>query len=171
MDRGPSDDPVTYFFRYDGNQLIYLGLVPDLLANTTCYADGDGLIHADTRISMLETRTAPMVYSINDNQKITVQEEEWYYPEYSSYTEEYNSHAILQNVTVYQEKSKDSEPVVLTASDGPVSFPAIDNKNWVQVQTKNNQIYYMYMDDFSTIDSDGEKLNSSDVFDQMLLAD
>ena len=171
-DSGDSDDPVTYFFRYDGKKLSYLGNVPDMLSSSACQTFGDGTILANTRLSVLETAYTSALYQVNPKGKIELVEQPWYdIEQYSGETLSAHVHEILQDVTVYKEPDQSAETMVLTANDGPVKFPRTDNKNWVEVEVKSGAIYYLYLTDFSTIQSGKKKLDVSETFSNIFLAD
>lgn len=169
-DNGMSDDPVTYFFRYDKGSILSLGYVNASLSGKDCVTYGDGTLTAMTHTTLLESAYAPADYMLSGD-KIVPAEQEWYYPDRTFFPEERLSHAILKDFTVYTANSTDANKKVLTAADGPVSFPALDNDHWVQVKTSDGNIYYMYMSDFSTIDSDGTMLSIEDVFENLYLVD
>lgn len=57
---GPSDDPVTYLYSYDGKQIIDIGYFDDILGENEWGSDsatcnGDGTISAKTRMDVLGT--------------------------------------------------------------------------------------------------------------------
>ncbi|MDD3416085.1 MAG: DUF3298 domain-containing protein [Lachnospiraceae bacterium] len=170
LDNGPNDYSTTHFFRYVNGNVLYLGYVEDLLSNSSCYTDGDSMIHADLHISLLETRCAPALYQLTKKNTIELFPQEWYYPNKCIGTSLFDFHNVLLPVTVYTENDLNSKPVELTSADGPVTFIALDNKHWIQVKTASNDIYYMYMNDFSIINSNGKELNSTDVFENLLVA-
>ena len=76
-------------------------------------------------------------------------------------------HDILKDVVVYTDKDQNSETVTLTSEDGPVTFPATDDKNWFMLKTKDDQTYYIYLEDFGTLES-GDWVN--EVFSNLLQA-
>ena len=168
-DYGPSDDPVTYFYDYKDGALVFLGYVEDLFENSTMEAYGDGILSANMPVEMIETVETNACYRL-ENGKITLMEQEWYAIDYSHRQEDFLEHDVLKNVTVYKEKSTASEKVILKAGEEEVRFPAADNVEWIQVQTEDGQIYYMHMADTLVIDSDGEKLDALDVFENLVLA-
>ena len=52
----------------------------------------------------------------------------------------------------------------------PVTFPATDNKEWVQIKAQDGTIYFMHMNSFIEIDSDGTAEDASEVFANLFLA-
>lgn len=166
LDNGPSADPVTHFFRYDKGQLSYLGGIYGLLTDSNTRNNGDGSITGQQLISLLETVTVPVTYVLK-NGKLEQKEEDWYYIDDSNLPQEFRSHDILKDVVVYTDKDQNSETVTLTSEDGPVTFPATDDKNWFMLKTKDDQTYYIYLKDFGTLES-GDWVN--EVFSNLLQA-
>lgn len=167
LDRGMSSDFQTHFFRYDRGNLSYLGSVADLLGNSSCKINGDGTLMANLPISLLETANTSVIYQL-EGDSLKLVEQSWYYINMDSFPEEYKIHDILTDVTVYKEKSQHSDTVTLTPEDGPVSFPATDNEHWFMLKTSDNQLYYLYLEDFSTLES-GQY--ATDIFKNLPLAD
>lgn len=171
-DTGDSDDPATYFFRYDGKKLEYLGLVPDLLSNSSCQAYGDGTIMADTRLNLLETAYTRALYQIGKDASIALRPQAWYpILRYTGIGAQQHKHRILQNVMLYTENNLSAQTIELTPADGSVIFPDTDNRNWVSVQADSGQSGYLYLSDFSTIGSGAQKMDVTDVFGQIVQAD
>lgn len=166
LDHGPSDDPVTYFFRFDGNSLTFLGSIEDLIGNPTCKLNGDGTLCARFLLNLLETKNALADYQVTSSGILEELPKTWYYVDNTSVFTEYQTHNILSTFTVHTEKSLESDTVSLTAADGPVCFPATDNMNWFVVETADGRIYYLYLEDFMTLE-DGQI--STDVFENLLM--
>lgn len=163
LDRGMSSDYMTYFFRYDRGNFIYLGSISDLLGNSSCKINGDGTLMADLPISLLETANTSVIYKLENN-SLDLVEQNWYYINTEDFPKEYQSHDILKDVTVYREKSRHSDSVTLTPEDGPVSFPATDNEHWFMLKTSDDQLYYLYLEDCCTLES-GEY--ATDIFQNL----
>ncbi len=166
LDHGMSDDYVTYFFRYDRGNLSYLGYICDLLSHSSCKINGDGTLMADLPINLLETANTSVLYQLKDN-SLEMIPQSWYYINMENFPEEYKYHEILADVTVYKEKSRNTDAITLTPKDGPVSFPATDNEHWFMLKTSDNQLYYLYLEDFCKLES-GQY--ATDVFKNLLQA-
>lgn len=166
QDEGESNNPQTYFYRYNGKQLNYLGSIYDLLSNSTTKATGDGTVSANLPIHMLETLSAKGSYKLDDN-KLSLVPQDWYTIDYSTLELKYQCHNLLKSVSVYTKPDTQSDKVLLTSDNDPVTFPATDNKHWFKIKTNNGKLYYLYMKDFSTLDS-GDDANS--VFDNLFQA-
>lgn len=168
MDYGPSDDFVTYFYRYlEDGSLKLLGSVSDLWSLGSCYLERDGFIAGNKRMELLQTWFAPAHWKMGDDGTISFYEEEMYYPG----VDESVHNRILDTVTVYSDKDLDSTTVELTPADGTVQFTATDNKNWVEFRTEDNRTLYLYMENFSEIGFPGGRKDSAAVFDQLNYAD
>lgn len=159
----------TYFLRYMNGKLSYVGSLQEVIDSETCNLWGDGTLQAKVHSELLETFTLEYNY-ILENETLKVQEQEWYPIDTDNYPEEYKTHAILKEVTVYTEKNTESEKRVLSPNDGNVTFPATDNKEWIQVKSEDGTIYYMHMKGFSEIDSAGNIEEATDVYENLLLA-
>lgn len=171
VDHGYSDDPLTIFLRYDKGQLTCLGTIEEPLDSETCTLYGDGTLSAMARSSMLETISFLYKYQVKDG-KLQVVPQEWYTIDNDSRTEEYRKHSILRDVKVYTENNIASDTKTLTKKDGAVTFVASDNTEWVKLQTEDGSIYYLHMekDSFTGIDSAGESIDATEVFDNLILA-
>ncbi len=168
MDYGPSDDPMTYFYRYeDADNFKQLGSVTDLWSSDSCYLESNGIITANGRLSLLQTWFAPFRWKLGADGSITALEDVMYYPKAGSA----QPNNILRDVMVYTSMDLSSEFKVLSQADGPVKFIATDNSNWVELQTRDESKLYLYMSDFSTIVSGEETMDASTVFDQLFMAD
>lgn len=168
-DYGMNDYNITYFFRYDGDKLSYIGSIPNVLESMDVELYGNGIVAGTMRMEMVETVRANVYYQLKDG-RISLVEQEWYEPDYSYFPEEYLSHDVLQDVTVYKENSLQSEKVVLKAGEEDVRFLATDNVEWVKLKTEDGQIYYLHMVQPILIDSDGQEIYATDVFKNILLA-
>jgi len=171
-DSGEDDNSATYLFRYDGKKLKYLGNVPDVPSDNSFQTFGDGTILAATRLSLLETAYTEVLYRINDKDRIVKTPENWYViKQYSGAEGKQHVHNILKNVTVYKDNDLKSDKVVLSAADGPVTFPKTDDEHWVKVVTADGRTLNMYLNDFNTIKSDNKEQAVTDTFSDIFLAD
>lgn len=168
-DYGMNDYNRTFFYRYEGGKLNYLGYIPDMLENAYVNVYGNGMISGTLRTDLIETVKSKVFYQLKDGE-IRLVEQEWYEPDYSYFMEEYLSHDVLLDVTVYKEPSLQSEKVVLTQGEEDVRFLATDNAEWVKIQTEDGEIYYVHMAEAIVIDSDGQNMMAPEVFENILLA-
>lgn len=168
-DHGPSDDPQTHFFRYENDSLKYLGFITDIPSNDGFVINGDGTVNAIIASNLLQTISLHDVYELNGD-TIAPREDTWYILDNEELADEYASHQILTNVTVYKDSDLNSETTTLTPEDGPVIFLSTDNKNWYQLQTKDGDTYYLYMTDFQTVPNEGTDMNAFEIFDNLFVA-
>lgn len=168
-DYGSNDYNTTHIVRYDKGELKFVGYLQDMIGFSTCKMAGDGTLQAKVHSDMVETVSIECMYALVDD-KLEVQEQEWYKIDTLNQSEKYQSHAILKEVTIYTEKDTASQPKVLTPSDGKVSFPATDNKEWVQVKMQDGTIYYLHMADTLEIDNAGTATDAREIFEDLLIA-
>ncbi|NTV78495.1 MAG: DUF3298 and DUF4163 domain-containing protein, partial [Clostridiales bacterium] len=167
QDYGPSDDPTTTFLRYkeDGSTIL-LGEITDLWSSSNSQLLENGLLQGSSRLSILQTWFAPAIWKLNGD-KLEKVDEEMYYPYENSMTD----NQILKNITVYDEMDKASKATILTSEDGPIRFIATDNKNWIQLQTQDDRSFYLFVNDYSKIESEGTLYEATEVFDSLIIAD
>lgn len=167
QDYGPSDDPMTYFFRYleDGSAVL-LGSITDLWSSCTSRISDNNLIEGRSRLAILQTWYAPALWKLENDELIKV-DEPMYYPYESSITE----NRILKDITVYDKMSQEGKQTILTPQEGPVRFIATDDKNWVELETADEVHYFMYLKDSSMVNSDGNEIAATSVFDSLIIAD
>lgn len=170
LDDGYGDTGATSFFRYNGKKVTFLGKVGDELLGNTCDAQGDGTVSAAERIDILETAEAGFTYELRSGE-LKRRTDDWYVIDQSNVPESYRSHKILRKVTAYEYKDRGSAKTVLTPADGPVSFTETDNEHWVKVKTASDKEYCIYLEDRTTVDTDGKKIDTADIFDNLYLAD
>ena len=167
QDYGPSDDPVTYFFRHleDGSTVL-LGGITDLWSSDTSRLLNNNLLEGRSRLSVLQTWFAPAHWKLEGEQLVKI-EEPTYYPYESSIVD----NQIMSDVAVYESRSMEAEKTVLTSEDGPVRFVATDDKNWVELETADGERYQLYLTDFSKVESDGQEVEATSAFDALIIAD
>lgn len=169
VDYNYNDYNLSHFFRYENNTLKYIGTIPDAPSNESFRVNGDGTVNAIIHANLLQTTRFQTVYEIKDGTLSPV-DTDWYKVDDINWSEEYRFHKILKDVTVYKEADLASETITLTSEDGPVSFPATDNKNWYQIKTKDGQIYYLYMTEFLTVPNGGTDMDATEIFENLFLA-
>jgi hypothetical protein len=167
QDNGESNDCKTYFFRYNGKELNFLGCIYDELSFSSTNVPGDGTITANLPIQLLQTISGKATYKLDDD-GFSLVPQDWYDINYANIEDKYQNHNILKDVTVYTEPDTNSDKVTLTSADGPVSFPAADNNHWYKIKTANGKLYYLYLDQFSTLES-GEEANT--IFENLYQVD
>lgn len=167
-DWGANDYLQTYFFRYTGKDVIYLGNITDMPDRTAVFY-GDGTLKCQTRLNLMETKSANVTYALKDN-KLSFVEPEWYYPINDMYEDTFLRHDVLKQITVYTDKDTTSETYTLLRGDGPIKILAVDDKEWGVIETLEHNIYFVHMSSPMEIDSDGETISIMDAFSNLLIA-
>lgn len=167
LDDGPSGDPEFHFMRYKDGKLIYMGSVFTDTAYDRLTVKGDGKIIGSGRLSLLQTWAAPFSWYV-DGDSIKLLEEEWYYPYVISGSE--NAIKQVKPVTVYEAASTDAARKVTEASAEIVTFGMTDNKNWVQFFKGDGTEGWIYLEDGFSIESGGENVPVTEVFENLNMA-
>ncbi len=173
MDYGPSDDCITSFFRYDGNNLKYLGNVSGLIVSS--YSDksdltfnGDGTISSYVRLSVMQTWFANVDWKLAETGGFEVVPADLYYPTSESGCDV----TALVDILVYASKSDASEKTVLNAG-AALTLIATDNKCWVLAETTDGKQCWVRLDtEYGQMveTTDGYKY-SSETFSGLCIAD
>lgn len=167
LDEGPSGDPQTYFLRYNGNELKYIGSIPDFPREATCKFTGDGTIIASCRLSILQTWSAPMKWELDENGHLKEVYEDMYYP-YNEYTDS-PAPKLHKDFFIYTKRDLKAEKIMVSAGS-KVTFISTDNKHWVCMKTEDGKEGWFYMEDFSHILNDGKQVESTLIFENLYFA-
>lgn len=142
LDEGPSEDPVTYFFQYDGT-LSCIGQVPgfpfaDLNGGLNGF-DGYGGIYGCSRIDLIETAYLRDRWWY-DGSRILDLDLRWhdFLPS--------RGHALYEDLPVYCELEETSATTVIPARE-EVFFLSTDGERWILVKGKNGNQGYMLVKD------------------------
>ncbi len=165
QDYGMSDDPVTYFFRYDGEQVIYLGYICDRISDLYIVNHGDGTVSARELMGIFETVRIQVTYEL-DGDRLVRQMKDLYTVVYESGN---TGKTVLRELTAYADMSLESEKISLSKDD-KIKVLATDDVEWIQIEDANGTICYIHMAAFCTIDSDGTEVDIYDAFDPVILA-
>jgi hypothetical protein len=166
QDLGPSDDPTTWFFRYDGTNLTCMGYVPDLLSSDSFQIDGQGTIRANQRLSLLQTWAATFTWKVADD-KLQPVPEALYSPNYYPGCE--STVTLTQPLKVYSTMDTTSPAETWQPNDTAVTFPATDNEKWVEVR-RGDDVGWVHFTDFCIVENDGET-DATVLFSGLFLAD
>ncbi|MBQ9984055.1 MAG: DUF3298 and DUF4163 domain-containing protein [Lachnospiraceae bacterium] len=166
QDYGMSDDPMTAFLRYNGNEVIYMGYVCDRVSDMYVVNDGEGKLHARERMAVFETVNMKTTYEIENDKLVQCMQD--LYP--IAYTDMSAEKGLLQDLYVFTEMSTDSEVVKLDAYTDVIAL-ATDNTEWVQIQyCEDGEIYYVHVVNHYLIDMNGFEVDSRDVFTDIIQA-
>lgn len=161
LDYGPSEDPVFHFIRLEAGELVYLGEVP---SDSLPVIKGDGTVIASGRLSILQTWNAPFTWVL-ENEELKHPEEEWYYPYVNAAIQEKPKQ--VKSVTVYEEPDRESEKKIVEPSEETISFGTTDNKNWVQFFRSDGIAGWIYLEDGTYMEADGEEYSVWEVFEDL----
>lgn len=128
LDYGPSEDLVSYFFRFKQDTMEYIGSVSGLVGDETFEMDGNGRIVSSGRLQVLQTWYAPFWYVLNKEGKIELLVEELYVPYQYESDEKIN---LLKDIIIYEERSLNSKKTLLMSGDQAIVFTKTDNLDWV----------------------------------------
>lgn len=165
FDQGPSDDPVTYFFRYNETKVYPIGEVPDFPESSTCFFAGDGSITAKMRLEVLQTWWAPAIWRLNDRDYLQMENQTAYVP-----YDDWNTSVLLSDLPLFALKDQGSGTTVAT-SGSRVTFLETDNRHWLKLETESGVAGWIYLNDFSTILVNGEERQTTEFFEGLSFAD
>lgn len=165
QDYGMSDDPMTAFFKYDGNKVIYMGYISDRISDLYIVNDGNGKLHARERMHVFETVNMKTTYEVENDELVRSMKD--MYP--IAYTDASGTKGLLQDLYVFKDMSTDSEVVKLDKGT-KVTALATDNVEWVQICYEDGNIYYIHVVNHYLIDMNGENVDSREVFDNIIQA-
>ncbi len=146
MDYGPSDDNVTYFFRYAGGELDYIGYVPGFVYDGRADSsdmsfNGVGTVDSYIRLSILQTWWAPASWTPGDESRFDLIEQDLYYP----FADRLGSNVTaLVPVAGYADRSSDSERSIIPAGT-QLTLTATDNKEWVLAETSGGGEIWLHL--------------------------
>lgn len=167
-DFGPSDDPQTFFFRYEKDALTCIGSVPSLAwddwtkKDTITYT-GSGEIRANARLDGLMTWYGDVTYRLNANDKLDMVRGEMCYAERGVY--------VTLTDTVLGYESAEAEPVRLYAGDG-LQLTGTDQSQWVQAYQSGVPILLrLNPDNLYQVETPQGFENGADVMSGLMFAD
>ena len=166
LDMGPSDDPVSYFFRYDGEGLSHIGSVggfpfPEQHLGKDGF-DGYGNITGLGRVDLIETAYVEAYWWYDEEAgELTMQERGWY--PYDTY----QPHELYENLPVHRYMDLDSESLVIPAQK-EVYFTVTDGSEWIRVKGKDGSVGFMQVKDGNVVEL-GKA--ASDVFSDLYYFD
>lgn len=141
-DEGPSEDPVTYFYQYDGS-LSCIGWVsgfPFLEMNQGPDGfDGAGTIAGCLRTDLIETAYLQGRWRY-DGEEIRHPDYEWY--DYLPAP----GHVLYENLPVYAGPDETSAAAVIKAQE-QVFFLGTDREQWILVKGKDGSQGYLLVED------------------------
>ena len=159
---GPSDDPETYFFQYDG-QLHFIGSVTGFPFREETGMNGfirDDVIRGTVRLDIIHTCVGYGIWKYNSNSR------QLEYQEGGSHEMRPGDiHELYVDIPVYQSMTQTSNKTIMKACS-QVTFVASDGANWIQIKNKEGQKGYVYIEDRKIDGKDAEQ-----VFSNLLMCD
>ena len=152
-DDGPSADPQTYFFRYDGNSVIPAGMIPDDLR--TMEIVEQGVLKGDSGQYMIQTDCIVGYWIWNGTEMVLREDEVYEFTRYKYLTDEYPT-ILLQQLTVYEERSEGSKAVVMKPQ--MVDIVRTDAKEWIYLEADDGTAGW-----FRVVDGKVPSLNNANI--------
>lgn len=140
FDYGPSGDPTTWFYRYDGEALLNVGWMSadirtvDMSSDEKMYNDGvyreaDGTFKATFRGDVIQTQWA-WGYWYWNGEVMAMREDAEY--EYVIYGDEHDWITLLEPLEVYETMDEDVSPILMNPQQ--VQCTRTDGEEWVYLE-------------------------------------
>ena len=169
-DNGPSDDPITFFLRFDGKKLIHCGCVPDNPSNSSFKVNGDKTVNSCLRLGILQTWYTETVFRLNASNQLEEVPRELYHPYVNAMWRGGETY-LKVNCKFFETMDASSDTVEFSQGE-EVYFTATDDKNWVQVRTQDGKVGWFYMEDYQTVKiADADNYYVLDLFSYLCYAD
>lgn len=169
FDAGPSDDPVTFFLRYDGKKLISCGAVSDNPKADSFTVYGDGRVSGRLRLGILQTWWADSEWKLNSNGILEETKPQWYQP-YLWSQNGYNTNYLLKDCKLYASPDENAESISLSQGT-QIDLTATDDEHWVQITTSDWKVGWMYVEDYDTVRLPEETIKVTDLMSYLCYAD
>ncbi len=158
LDEGASEDPVTYFFQYNGT-LSYIGQVPgvpfaDISGGLNGF-NGEGNITGYFQLDLIETSYVQDSWWYNGSEIVDL-DIRWhdFLPSFS--------HTLYEDLPVYCEQEITSAATVIPAQE-EVFFLGTDAEHWILVKGKDGSQGYMFLENekIEALDKPAEEVFSN----------
>lgn len=139
---GPSDDPMTHFYIYDG-ELSYIGSVSGYPMKQKGVLNGfhDGGVTGTVRRGLIETYECFASWWYDYDNKELVYQDMGYFEMVPK-----PAHGLLMDLPVHMQMNEESPTVILKAQDR-VYFMATDGREWLLVRGKDGTEGYIHITD------------------------
>jgi hypothetical protein len=158
-DYGPSDDYSTYYYYFDGANIVKMGETEGLF-DTGISFDGSGKINAETRGRILQTWFFNKSFQLSKQHKIEEIFQELYVTDFDA--------SLKIPLKLYKNRG-DSVPSLLINKGQKVKIIGTDDKEWCLIKTSTGTKGWIAVDDFSIIRNNG--LQAWEVFEGLCYAD
>lgn len=166
LDYGPSYDLTTTYLRYEDGQLMSLGTVSGFPDQDTSVLDGKGNLTTPGRLALLQNWQAPFVYQLKGS-RLEQAPQTWYTP----IAQPEQQVLLKKGIWLYVEPNQNAKTIYACPDQAVRSFPSTDNKHWIQVKLADGTEGWFYMEDGSTILSNGQRYTEMEVFDNLNMSD
>jgi hypothetical protein len=158
-DYGPSDDYSTWYYYFDGTNIVKMGETEGLFDSGINF-DGSGRITASTRGHILQTWFFDKNFQLSKEHKLAEVFQELYPTDYDV--------SLKIPLKLYKNRT-DSVPSLLVSKSQVVKIIGTDDKEWCLIKTANGTKGWIGVDDYSTIRNNG--LPAWEVFEGLCYAD
>ncbi len=152
---GPSEDPYTSYYFYDGKSLIFMGKIEGYGAT-----DGTGIIRSRTRGKILHTWYFDDFYKLSPDHKVLREEKDLYLM---------NSKVVCQNYLPLYKSRNSTEVLSEITPNESLKITYTDNKQWCCVEDENGVRGWFALENFNQLKGRGIDIN--DVFDGLVNTD
>ncbi len=164
-DDGPSNDPETMFFRYDGTGLYPAGRIPADIRDATME---DGMIKCTFRADMMQTEWAWGYYYWNGSEIVRREDDIYYMVDDSTWREQDEMPLLLlREITVFAERSEESQAI--TMKPQKVRNVATDNSQWILLEGEDGTKGWIRIERFGNFPS--EEADCFELFENLNMAD
>ena len=132
FDHGPSADPITTFFRYDGERIVPAGEIDNDIR--TIELVKQGVLKGNSGEWIIQTDSVIAHWIFNGTEIVLQEEEEYEFNGYKWDQEPYPT-VLLKDLVVYEERSESSRAV--TMKPQVVDIMRTDRKEWVYLEAED----------------------------------
>lgn len=156
---GPSDDPQTYFFRYENGELKKIGSVYSAVEDMQIR---EKQLHCREISSIFQTVSVETAYQFSEGELKAVP---------LDFYEMGNTVTTEREVVTYAEKEGTENGPVIPA-DTEVVILGTDNHSWVKIQTSDGETGWLKVveDSFYILEMNGEEIPATECFRNLILA-
>lgn len=168
-DLGPSGDPTTGFYRFDGSLLQLVGIVQG--AYETIEFSGNGTITTKTRSILLQTWFYTDLFTLNSNHRLSDTTQDIYLID-PAVPEAHLT--MLQDLALHTDTNEATATAIVTTlkKGEAVQFLGCDEVRWCKVEGATGIAGWFAVEDFNTIVMiDGARIPASEVFEGLSNAD
>ncbi|WP_052045086.1 YARHG domain-containing protein [Caloranaerobacter azorensis] len=158
-DYGPSNDYVSYFYCYDGQNIIKMGQTEGLF-EYGIKIDGMGKLSARTRSKILQTWFFDKYYTLSKEHKLIEVPQDIYITNYDVF--------IKRPIKLLKNRGNSDDYFILNEGR-KVTIVGTDDKEWCLVETKTGERGWFAVDEFLIIRNEG--LDAYKIFGGLCYAD